>query len=327
MFASKANVSAILTTYLRPDLAKIALKSILGQSLMPEQIIVVEDGGNSVLDDWITALGCDSITYVRHNRNLGLAAARNTGLRLASCELVAYLDDDDRWLPTRLEEQVNRYRSLSPELQNRLASIQVGCKIVNDQGRFVGCVMPVNQGSLKKSIIRYGPATPSSCFLFVRSALRDIGGFDEDLASGIDHDVWMKLAVAGYSNEIVSKPLVVVTRDDRPKMMSDTKRRVAGIALYIDKWSPTYVEWFGSPRGDIYARRYFISVVGGLAGENFARRRIREGWFATREALRRVGRHPSLMIHLINQASRTFLAVAVPQLGSLKRVLLNRQST
>ena len=66
-------------------------------------------------------------------------------------------------------------------------------------------------------------------------ALLSVNGFDEDLISGIDDDVWMSLAEAGYSNEVIPKPLVRIIRDDRHNMMGDTNRRVAGLDQYVNK--------------------------------------------------------------------------------------------
>jgi len=322
---NRDQVSVVLTTYQRPELAKKALYSVFDQTLEPAEIIVVEDAGASDLADWISALGRDDVTYVRHEDNQGLAATRNTGLRLAKYELIAYLDDDDRWLPTRLQEQVERYRSLPPAQRQKLAAIQVGCKVVDSRGRFIGQVLPINQGNLRDSIIDEGPATPSSCFMFVRAALLEIGGFDEDLISGIDHDVWMKLAVAGYFNEIIRKPLVVVTRDERATMMSDTKSRVSGIAQYVEKWTPTYKEWFGESGGDVYARKYFINVVCGLAGQKLAHWQIRDAYYATKAAVRCAGRRPSLQAYGIGRLLRTFVSRAIPRLGHLKRAILHQQ--
>jgi glycosyltransferase involved in cell wall biosynthesis len=304
-------VSAVLTTYQRPELARRALNSILNQSVTPAEIIVVEDAGETDLRDWLSDLGRDDILYVRHDSNRGLAAARNTGLKLASCDLIAFLDDDDQWRPTRLQEQVEHLKSLPDARKHRLASIQVGCLVVDGEGKSIAEVLPINQGNLKESIIENGASTPSSCFMFMRPALMDVGGFDEDLASGIDHDIWMKLAVAGYSNEIIRKPLVVVTRDSRPTMMSDTPQRIAGISQFVEKWTPTYREWLGVSRGDAYARKYFINVVCRLAAQKLSTRNYREGALAARAALQRAGRRPGLFFYGVTRLMRTYLAMAI----------------
>lgn len=288
-------VSAILTTYQRPELAKRALESILKQSWSPAEIIVVEDGGEpTMLAEWISGLNRSEVTYVRHETNRGLAAARNTGLQRSRCELIAYLDDDDQWLPARLEEQIRHFLSIRDK--ENLAALQVGCKVMNDDGWEIGLVLPVNRGRLRESIMRNGAVTPSSSFLFVRSALLQVGGFDENLTSGIDHDIWMKLAVAGFSSEPIAKPLVTVVKDDRHSMMSDTQHRLKGINQYVAKWTPTYKEWFGERRGEEYARRYLIRVACRLAAEKLVSCSFRSSWVAIRAVLTHVNGHWKLWI-------------------------------
>jgi glycosyltransferase involved in cell wall biosynthesis len=319
-------VSAILTTYQRPDLAKRALKSIFAQTWPAAEIIIVEDGGDSDLHDWIDSLNQADTRYIRHDKNLGLASARNTGLRLAQSELIAYLDDDDEWLPTRLEEQIERFQSLSPERRQRLAAIQVGCKILDPQGRQIGIRLPVNQGNLRESIIDQGAATPSSSFMFVRSALVEIHGFDEALINGIDHDIWMKFAVAGFSSEIITKPLVVLYKDDRETMMSNTQKRVTGLELFIEKWTPTYQEWFGQQAGKNYAKKYFIGIIAKLAGEKFARARFRDGLMASKAALQCAGWHPNLLVFSGFCLLRSYMANAFPRLREKKRALFRQKA-
>lgn len=291
----QADISAILTTYQRPHLAKRALESIFAQSYPPTQIIIVEDGGDTSLADWITGLTRDDIEYVRHDQNRGLAAARNTGLRMARYPLVAYLDDDDQWLPTRLEEQMKIWQALPSGSVASVAAIQVGCKILNERGQSMGSSMPTNRGLLRDSIMANGAGTPSSSFLFNRSALLSIDGFDESLISSIDHDIWMKFAVAGYSSECVQKPLVIVHKDARQTMMSNTSQRIAGVEQYVNKWRPTYEEWFGGENGRIYASRYAIRVISRLAGEKLGGLRIRDGILATGAVLRWTGGKPALL--------------------------------
>src|SRR5579884_859304 len=96
-------VSVIVPTYNRPAQLREALETILRQTMQDFEIIVVNDGDIDV-EDIIHALDHDGrIIYARHDRNRGLAASRNTGLRLAKGKYVAYLDDDDRYYPEHLE--------------------------------------------------------------------------------------------------------------------------------------------------------------------------------------------------------------------------------
>jgi glycosyltransferase involved in cell wall biosynthesis len=96
----------IESTYNRPDMLVAALQSILSQTYEHYEIILVNDGGVDVgrIVGWLDRQG--DMTYVRHNRHRGLAAARNTGLKLARGKYIAYLDDEDIFYPDHLETLV-----------------------------------------------------------------------------------------------------------------------------------------------------------------------------------------------------------------------------
>lgn len=260
-------VSAILTTYNRPDMAVRALKSILSQSKPPEEIIIVDDAGSVDLFQQLASFGEERIRYIRHDSNQGLAAARNSGIRAATGKFVGFLDDDDEWLPQRLESQYERYSKLSRNDKEYLACLQVGCVFVDQGGEKIGQSMPLNHGDLSESIRTNGAVTPSSSFLFLRSAIEAVGGFDEVLLSGIDHDIWMSLAVAGYSSEAIPEPLVRIYCDHRETMMTDASKRIEGLDQYIAKWAPTYKEWYGPIGGARYAKSYFAKVIGRLVSD------------------------------------------------------------
>ena len=286
-------VSVVLTTYNRPKLLIRALESVKVQTFQPKEIILVDDSSDKNATDFIKKRLSEDIIYLRHKRNLGLAAARNTGLRHSNGDFIAYLDDDDIWMPTRLESQVEHWESLPIEKRKQLGCIQVGAELVDTNGNRLNIYLPKNHGNLKECIINDGTATISSCFLFVKKALLSVNGFDEDLISGIDDDVWMSLAEAGYSNEIILKPLVRIIRDDRHNMMGDTNRRVAGLDQYVNKWLPVYKDWFGEIGGQKYGRRYFNSVISTLISQKFASKQYVDGLSAFKAVFIKTGlQHP-----------------------------------
>ena len=70
-------------------------ESVLRQGCQDIQLIVVEDGSDSGIRNWLLGRA----EYVQHEENRGLGAARNTGLEMARAPFVSFLDDDDEWLP------------------------------------------------------------------------------------------------------------------------------------------------------------------------------------------------------------------------------------
>jgi glycosyltransferase involved in cell wall biosynthesis len=256
-------VSLVLTTYERPELAKRAIRSMLAQTYKNTEIIVIEDAGETTIESWIEQYDGE-ISFIRHSENRGLAAARNTGINAASGKYVAFLDDDDEWEPRKTAKQVSRAERLLPDRE--LGVVYCGARHEFEESAKTKVRMPENDGNLREEIQREGAKTLSSSYLFVRTALLDVDGFDESLPSSIDHDIWMSLAVAGYEVDALEEPLVVKHQSsDRTEMTSDVETRIEGIDQYTQKWRATYCEWFGFEAGNAYADDYFARVIGRLA--------------------------------------------------------------
>lgn len=268
----KPLVSAVITTYERPTLVKRAVESVLGQTYEPLEIVVVEDGSDSAVDRWIEGEVEREVDYVCHADNRGLAAARNTGLDRANGDYVAYLDDDDEWKPTRIEAQVETLRNLARSERESLGVLYCGAEVRGVDGGTQAYISPTNHGDLRTEIMEKGASTISSSMLFPKSALEAVGGFDESLPSSIDHDIWMALATRGYEAHALDEPLVIAHAENERGMMSDTSTRIEGVRLYVEKWKPTYQEWYGETEGAAHAERYFANTIARLAARN-----VREG--------------------------------------------------
>ena len=319
-------VTAVITTYERPQLAKRAIRSALAQTYSPLQVVVVEDGSDTGLESWLRSEEPDRVEYSRHEVNRGLAAARNTGLRLAKGEFVAYLDDDDEWKPEKVQRQVDTLNSVPDDERERLGVVYCGVDERAADGTHAMIRRPRNQGSLREAIIRENASTlPSTC-LFPKAVLEAVGGFDETIESSIDHDIWMSLADAGYEAKIIDEPLVIGYRADHPKMTTKTAQRIRGVRQYTEKWRPTYQTWFGEREGSRYADRYFVRVIVMLAAAKLMEAKPREAW----QCLSGVARYRRQLPFAIYAFTRTTLSLGarrvlppgVPEavLGKLKPV-------
>ncbi|MCS3863264.1 glycosyltransferase involved in cell wall biosynthesis [Salinibacter ruber] len=282
-------VTAIVTTYDRPEQCKRALRSVRAQTYEPLEVIVVEDGTETDVQSWLDA-EFPAADYIRHADNRGLAAARNTGLERASGEWVAYLDDDDEWKPERVKSQVAELQSLSPERLPEVGVVYCGVECQNSGGAVLWTSDPDNSGELRSSIQEIGASTLPSTFLFSRGALLDVGGFDESLPSSIDHDIWMSLATGGYHAITVDEPLVITYQTDQASMVTDTYPRIKGVEQYVRKWTPTYQEWYGVEEGIRYRDRYFTRVIARVVDEKIRRGNYKEAWDAIRAIFRVIDR-------------------------------------
>jgi GT2 family glycosyltransferase len=95
-------VSAIIPTHNRPALLQEALSSVLNQTVLPAEVIIVDDASDPPAS---LPASCNGVPLrlLRHEQARGGAAAKNTGAQAAQNELIAFLDDDDLWAPTYLE--------------------------------------------------------------------------------------------------------------------------------------------------------------------------------------------------------------------------------
>jgi len=255
-------VTAVVTTYNRFELAKRAIRSVISQTYNSLEIIVVEDSGDSGIKEWLVQFCDQSIKYIQHPTNRGLAAARNTAINMAEGKYIAFLDDDDEWKPLRVEKQMDLIRALGEEAQKKCAVVSCCVETIINNGKYLSIAPAGNIGNMKEAIIKDGMSTPSSTFLFSKCALQEVGGFDEGLPSSIDHDIWMSLATGGYDAWAVEEPLVVdYGREGRHTMMSDTAHRIKGVRMFVEKWMPSFQEWFGDAVGLKYGKRYFSRVI------------------------------------------------------------------
>ena len=94
-------VAVVIPAYNIDPFITRAIESVLAQTHKPDQIIIVDDGSTDATAERIHQFG-SQIQYI-HQPNAGLSAARNTGIKAAETEWIAFLDGDDYWLPGKLE--------------------------------------------------------------------------------------------------------------------------------------------------------------------------------------------------------------------------------
>lgn len=250
-------VTAVVTTYDRPQLVQRAIKSVLAQTYEPLEIIVVEDGSESGIEVWLREENPDHVQYIHHEKNLGLAAARNTGFRYAKGRYVAYLDDDDEWAPEKVARQVE----LAEASTDAHAVIYCGASLISVSGKVVGEIRPRLRGDVRTTIGKNGLFTiPSSC-LFRRGALEQVGGYDESLPSHIDHDIWLELGRHKYAAECVDECLVRVPRHQEARMTVDAETRLRATDVFCHKWRPELETWFGRRAANRYCLEFAARVT------------------------------------------------------------------
>lgn len=199
-------ISVIIPVHNRPEMIRRAVHSVLGQTRIPEEIILVDDGSTDETPDVLEKMRKSSPELIRvltHEENRGVSAARNTGIQESSGGWIALLDSDDEWKPGKLGEQVNYHRGHPDLIISQCNEIWIrNGRRVNKRdihrkqyGRFF-------QGSLKLCLVT------ASATIMHRDLFREVGHFDTNLPACEDYDFWLRV-LKRYPIGLLDEPLVI----------------------------------------------------------------------------------------------------------------------
>ncbi len=187
-------VSVIVPTYNRAHLLGRALQSILNQTYKDFEVIVADDGSTDKTDEVIRSFSALDIRYIRHEKNKGEAAARNTGVLAAKGEFIAFLDSDDEWLPEKLEKQMAVFQYHSPRVGIVYSNM---CEIERNGKRRIWkspTFMPEDGRFYRRALNYqvYGIGIGSS--IVRKACFEKVGIFDERLSYYVDFDFFIRLS-------------------------------------------------------------------------------------------------------------------------------------
>jgi GT2 family glycosyltransferase len=188
-------ITTLIPAYNAAAYLERAVDSAIRQSSPPDEILVVDDGSTDATAEIAASLG-PPVRVVRHDRNLGLAAARNTGIRAAKGDWIALLDADDLWYPAKLERQRDAIRRATGDVGVVFCLTRITAA---DGTRWVDCddVPPPQRDpdGFMTALLRKNAISGSGCSPLVRrELLLQVGGYDESLRTCEDWDLWLRLA-------------------------------------------------------------------------------------------------------------------------------------
>src|SRR5260370_5782653 len=211
-----ADVSVVIPTHNRAVLVRQAIDSVLSQTDPAREIFVVDDGSTDDTQKQLATYG-DRIRVMYHPQG-GVAAARNQALRVAAGQWIGFLDDDDVWLPTKLERQMALIQQ-NPEL----GLVQCSDYAVGDHLNILypRTISPENRGDIFERLLM-GNFIFQSCVLVRRDVLEKAGYMDPVLRFAPDWDLWLKIG-AKYSTDFVAEPLVLCRQSASGCLTRDIK--------------------------------------------------------------------------------------------------------
>ncbi|MCQ2440827.1 MAG: glycosyltransferase [Clostridia bacterium] len=234
-------VSVIVPTYRRKNELQNALLSLVGQTYPNVEIVVVDDNAdevwNSVVADIVNTVSEKSnckIKLIENKSNLGSAKTRNVGINVANGEYITFLDDDDIYLPEKIEHQLDDFIHTNADYGLTDLYLYNSDGILEDK-RTRDYITDYSQNSLLRYHLMYH-MTGTDTLMFKSDYLRKIGGFPEiDVG---DEFYLMQEAILGGGKLIYSPHCYVkafIHRGDENGMSSGQRKIDGENALYIKK--------------------------------------------------------------------------------------------
>lgn len=249
----------MISTYQRPEECERALRSVLAQTLAPLEVLICDDGSADETParfrEWERR--CEKVRYLRVAHNTGTPASpRNLGIEHARGEWVAFLDDDDQWLPQKLARQ--RDAIVQGE-----ADVIATNALRSDGSPYFPDAPPVLEPT-SRDLLFDNPVITSSAV--VRRSLANFP--TSHWMRGIeDYAAWLAMADRGARFVVLGEPLVCYEDDSRERLSTEHARRERAMArLAIGRM----LRRPGEPARTLAAVRWiagatYVAIANGLA--------------------------------------------------------------
>jgi glycosyltransferase involved in cell wall biosynthesis len=184
-------VSAIITTHNRLSLLKKALDSVFNQTYASIECIVVDDASTDGTKEYCSQL--TTITYIRieTNESKGGNYARNLGIRQANGKYVAFLDDDDEWLPEKTALQVE-FLDKNPKMKLVYCGKIIHLYTNTKKTVFLQYPKILNRGKINKRVLYTIPCVTSTMMVH-KDVLFNVGLFDESLRFWQEYEITIRI--------------------------------------------------------------------------------------------------------------------------------------
>jgi glycosyltransferase involved in cell wall biosynthesis len=194
-------ISVIIPSFNRCRMVSQAIDSVLNQSFKDFELIVVDDGSTDATRDILDVYR--ERIKVCYQPNRGVSSARNTGLRMAKGEWIAFLDSDDLWLPEKLSVQVNFFRNHPEALICQTEETWIRRDVrVNPKKKHKKPSGMIYEPSLGLCLV-----SPSAVMI-KKELFHRVGLFDEDLPACEDYDLWLRIACR-FPIHLIDQPLIL----------------------------------------------------------------------------------------------------------------------
>ena len=190
------DISVVITTCNRPAFLKEALDGISTQTLKPKEVVIVNDCSDTSYEPVLDAIKKVNAKHILLKERSGANRARNIGIEQCSSGIIAFLDDDDIWLPNYLYEICRKY-------EEGADAVVTGFRQLGNES-----IVVVNQDTevTKSSLLRGNTYCGMSGFSCKKEIIEELL-FDEQLPNGQDWDMFVRLLLGNYNFRNISEGL------------------------------------------------------------------------------------------------------------------------
>ncbi len=262
-------VSVIIPTYGEPDLLGGAIDSVLSQTYRDFELIVVDDNNPCTAAREATEavmskyLKYEKVKYIKHSKNKNGAAARNTGLKEASGEYIAFLDSDDLYMPTRLEKCLS---ALCDAADPRCMGVYTGCEFRRN-GKTYRLFSDIESGNFLRDTLAttFMFSTGSNIFMR-REAIEAVCGFDENFLRHQDYEFLVRY-FEKYDLLAIAEVLVIKNNDNKNLPNAERVREIK--EQYIKKYTYIIDTLSDKDMRYVYSSQYIQIAEAYLQAKNF----------------------------------------------------------
>lgn len=205
------HISVLITLYNHEKFIAETINSVLNQKLVPDEIVVIDDASS---DNSLTVARAIKNPIIRiHSEKANLGGANTMkGLSLCEGDYVAILNSDDCWEPDKLRQQID-YLDTHPECAaafSHVALIDEKSQRWIDGSHRLQTIFNTHNRTRHAWLSHFfhrGNSLCASSAVIRRSCLNELGGLDGRYVQMQDFDLWLRLAIAGYSLHVVEEPL------------------------------------------------------------------------------------------------------------------------
>lgn len=260
-------VTAVITTYKRkPEIVKRALDSIVGQTYNNIEIFVVNDcpSDKKLVEDLQNMIAASSedrtVHYIVVAKNGGACRARNLALEKAQGKYFACLDDDDEWLPKKIELQV---KALEEHQDAAIAYCNAIIKYADIGKETVRFNKKQNEGNLYYELIGKNNIGSCSFPMFRVDAIKRVGGFDENMPALQDWDLYLRILKKDKA-VYVHEPVAVYYFYEGERISAHPENRITAYERLHQKIGEDLEKSSKSASAFYLMGTYFYSLAGNL---------------------------------------------------------------